>query len=199
MNFKAIVEGLLFVCGDEGLSLDEISNLIEKDKNETSEIIKSLYNDYQNNDRGMNIEYLGNKFKFTTKAEHKEYYKKLVNEEQNSLLSQSSLETLAIIAYNGPITRIDIDNIRGVNSSYVIRKLMLKGLIEETGRADSAGKPRLYHVTSKFLDYFGLGSISELPKITEIEEENKYDEEQNLFNSRYREDTKKEINNEMHP
>ena len=193
MNFKAVVEGLLFVCGEEGLTLDEISNLIEKDKNDTSEIIKELYNDYENNDRGMHIEYLGNKFKLTTKSEHKDFYKKLVDEEQNSILSQSALETLAIIAYNGPITRIDIDNIRGVNSSYVIRKLLLKGLIEEIGRADSAGKPRLYNVTSKFLDYFGLGSISELPKIIE-EEINNQEEETNLFNSRYKEDTKKEIN-----
>ena len=192
MNFKAVVEGLLFVCGDEGLSLDEISKLIEKDKIERSEIIKSLYTDYENNDRGMHIEYLGNKFKLTTKAEHKDFYKKLVNEEQNSILSQSALETLAIIAYNGPITRIDIDNIRGVNSSYVIRKLLLKGLIEETGRSESAGKPRLYNITSKFLDYFGLGSISELPKIIEKEETSENDEETNLFASKYKEETKKD-------
>ena len=192
MCFKAVVEGLLFVCGEEGLSLDEISNLIEKDKTETSEIIKSLYTDYENNDRGMHIEYLGNKFKLTTKAEHKDFYKKLVNEEQNSILSQSALETLAIIAYNGPITRIDLDNIRGVNSSYVIRKLLLKGLIEETGRAESAGKPRLYNITSKFLDYFGLGSISELPKIIENEETYENDLETNLFASKYKEEIKKD-------
>ena len=191
MNFKAIVEGLLFVCGDEGLSLDEISKLIEKDKNETSLIIKELYNDYETNERGMRIEYLGNKFKLTTKSEHKDFYKKLVNEEQNSLLSQSSLETLAIIAYNGPITRVDIDNIRGVNSTYVIRKLLLKGLIEESGRADTAGKPRLYNVTSKFLDYFGLGSISELPKIIDIEHE-EINDDTNLFTSKYKEETKKD-------
>ena len=109
MNLKAVIEGLLFVSGEEGLSLDEISRLIEKEKKETSEIIKELYNDYELNDRGMHIEFLGNKFKFTTKAEHKDYYKKLVEQEENSLLSQSSLETLAIIAYNGPITRVSID------------------------------------------------------------------------------------------
>ena len=191
MNFKAVVEGLIFVSGEEGLSLEEISTLIEKNKNETSEIIKDLYNDYENNDRGMHIEYLGNKFKLTTKAEHKHFYKKLVQEEQNSVLTQSSLETLAIIAYNGPITRIDIDNIRGVNSSYIIRKLLLKGLIEEVGRSESAGKPRLYNVTSKFLDYFGLGNISELPKIAETNEPNQEDEK-SLFSSKYKEDIKKD-------
>ena len=186
MNFKAIVEGLLFVSGEEGLSLDEIANLIEKEKKETSDIIKELYNDYDKDDRGMHIEFLGNKFKFTTKSEHKEYYKKLVEQEENSVLSQSSLETLAIIAYNGPITRISIDEIRGVNSSYVIRKLLLKGLIEEVGKEESPGKPRLYNITSRFLDYFGLGNIEELPKI-EIDNQEK-DDNENLFTSKYKEE-----------
>ena len=186
MNFKAIVEGLLFVSGEEGLSLDEIANLIEKEKKETSDIIKELYNDYDKDDRGMHIEFLGNKFKFTTKSEHKEYYKKLVEQEENSVLSQSSLETLAIIAYNGPITRISIDEIRGVNSSYVIRKLLLKGLIEEVGKEESPGKPRLYNITPRFLDYFGLGNIEELPKI-EIDNQEK-DNDENLFTSKYKEE-----------
>ena len=185
MNLKAVIEGLLFVSGEEGLSLDEISRLIEKEKKETSEIIKELYNDYELIDRGMHIEFLGNKFKFTTKAEHKDYYKKLVEQEENSLLSQSSLETLAIIAYNGPITRVSIDNIRGVNSSSVIRKLLLKGLIEEAGKEDSPGRPRLYNVTHIFLDYFGLGSINELPQIEQ--EIITTEQDNNLFTSKYSE------------
>lgn len=186
MNYKAIIEGLLFVSGEEGLSLEEISSLIEKNKKETSEIIKELYNDYDTKERGMHIEFLGNKFKFTTKAEHKEYYKKLVEQEENSILSQSSLETLAIIAYNGPITRVSVDDIRGVNSSYVIRKLLLKGLIEEVGKEESAGRPRLYNVTSRFLDYFGLGNIDQLPEIKI--QQNEKDEDSNLFTSKYKEE-----------
>ena len=189
MNFKAVVEGLLFVCGEDGLSLEEICNITEKGKSEISEIIKELFEDYNNNSRGMQIEFLGNKFKLTTKAEHKEFYKKMVKEEENSALSQSALETLAIIAYNGPITRISIDEIRGVNSSYVVRKLLLKGLIEEIGKSESAGRPKIYNITSKFLDYFGLGSIEELPKmnfenigVVETDEE-----ETDLFNSKYSE------------
>ena len=192
MDFKAVVEGLLFVSGEEGLSLDEISNIIEKDKVETSKIIKELYSDYQNNCRGMNIEFLGNKFKFTTKMEHKEYYKKLIKEEENSPLSQSALETLAIIAYNAPITRICVDEIRGVNSSYVIRKLLLKGLIEEVGKSDAPGRPNIYNVTSRFLDYFGLGNISELPKIEPKEViEN---DESDLFKSKYSEKENDSLN-----
>ena len=182
---KAVIEGLLFLSGEDGLSLDEISKLIELDNEETKKIIKELYKDYENSDRGIQIEFLGNSFKLTTKQEHKNYYKKLTKIEENSPLSQSALETLAIIAYNGPITRIEIDDIRGVNSSYVVRKLLLKGLIEEDGRSDAPGKPRLYKVTSKFLDYFGLGSINDLPKIEPIEKE---DTEESLFESRYKEE-----------
>jgi len=187
MNFKAIIEGLLFINGEEGLSLEEICNITEKTKDEIKAIIKDLFNDYKNIDRGIQIEFLGNKFKLTTKAEHKEYYKKLLKEDANSVLSQSALETLAIIAYNGPITRIEVDEIRGVNSSYVIRKLLLKGLIEEVGKADIAGKPKIYNITEKFLDYFGLGNANELPKINITDETNETDFEYNLFKSKYTE------------
>ena len=166
---KAIVEGLLFLSGEDGLTLEEISDVIEKSDDEVKTIIKELYNDYNNETRGIQIEFLGNHFKLTTKKEHKEYYKKLVVDEENSTLSQSVLETLAIIAYNAPLTRIEIENIRGVNSSYAIRKLLLKGLIEESGRSEAPGRPRLYNVTPRFLDYFGLGSINELPKLKEKE------------------------------
>ncbi len=182
-NLKAIIEGLLFVSGEDGLTIIELSSIINESEEEITKAIKELYNDYNSEDRGITIEYLGNHYKLTTKEEHKDYYKKLVSEEENSILSQSALETLAIIAYNCPITRIDVDNIRGINSSYAIRKLLIKGLIEEAGRADTAGRPRLYKVTDKFLDYFGLGSLDELPKI-EMTEEN-IDDEKNLFDSKY--------------
>ena len=183
---KAIVAGLLFLSGEDGLTLEDISKVIEKDIEEVKSIIKELYNDYNNDSRGLQIEFLGNHFKLTTKKEHKEYYKKLVIDEENSILSQSALETLAIIAYNAPLTRIDIDNIRGVNSSYVVRKLLLKGLIEEIGRSDAPGRPRLYNITPRFLDYFGLGSIDELPKLEERQEI--LDDEKYLFESKYKED-----------
>ncbi len=187
-NLKAIIEGLLFVSGDEGLTLIEICNIIGESEEEITKCIKELCNDYNSDDRGITIEYLGNHFKLTTKDIHKEYYKKLVTEEENSILSQSALEVLAIIAYNCPITRIDIDNIRGTNSSYAVRKLLLKGLIEEAGRSDTAGRPRLYKVTDRFLDYFGLGSLDELPKVEIKEnEESEEDEEENLFDSKYTE------------
>lgn len=183
---KAIIEGLLFVKGSEGLSLEELVNITEENPQLIKESLKELYNDYQNEDRGIQLELLGNKYKLTTKEQHKEIYKKLVFEEENTNLSQSALETLAIIAYNEPITRLEIDEIRGVNSTYVIRKLLLKNLIQEVGRAELAGHPRLYGVTNDFLDYFGLSSVKDLPELQPIEE--KETEETNLFESKYKEE-----------
>ena len=116
---KSIIEGLLFISGDEGLTLQEISNITEKNIDEIKSAIKELYSDYESEDRGIHIEFLGNHFKLTTKSIHKEYYKKLIDNDIESPLTQSALEVLAIIAYNSPITRIDIDNIRGVSSSSI--------------------------------------------------------------------------------
>lgn len=183
---KGLIEGLLFVSGEDGLTLDELSNIIEKPKDEIKNTIQNLYKDYEDNDRGIQLEYLGNHFKLTTKKEHRDYYKKLFEEDENSQLSESCLEVLAIIAYNAPITRTSVDEIRGVNSSYAIRKLLIKNLIEEVGRSDLPGRPKLYNVTSNFLDYFGLGTIDDLPKINiEKNENNEKDLNNNLFESKY--------------
>ena len=183
---KALIEGLLFVKGSDGLSIEEIVKLTEGNLEEIKNCLKELYTDYQSEDRGIQLELLGNRFKLTTKEKHKEYYKKLVFEEESSNLSQSALETLAIIAYNEPITRLEIDEIRGVNSTYVLRKLMIKNLIQEVGRAELAGHPRLYGVTNDFLDYFGLSSVKDLPELQPVEDIEK--EETNLFDSRYKEE-----------
>lgn len=180
---EAVLEGLLFVSGDEGLTLKKIQELLEIDDEKLNEVIDNLSNDYSKDNRGITLVNLGNKLKLTTKKEHKEYYEKLV-ESDDSVLSQSCLETLAIIAYNGPITRATVEEIRGTDSSYVIRKLVLKNLIKDCGRSEAPGRPILYGVTDEFLDYFGLGSIDELPPLEEVEEENI---ETNLFESKYKE------------
>jgi len=165
MNFKAVVEGLLFVSGDEGLTLEEISNIIDKTKDDTTTIIKELYNDYDKNDRGMHLEFLGNRFKFTTKSEHKEFYQKLIKDDENSILSQSALETLAIIAYNQPVSRAFIEQVRGVDSSSSVKILLERNLIEEAGRLEIPGRPLSYKTTDVFLRSFSLSSLSRLPKV----------------------------------
>lgn len=185
MNNKSILESLLFVVGEDGLSIEQIMDILQLNENEAKELILELDKDYSNSDRGFRIDVLGNNFKLVTKKECNEYIKKLVNIENDEVLSQSSLETLAIIAYNSPITRVAVDEIRGVSTVHTIRKLLMKGLIEEKGRSELPGRPILYGITDYFLDYFGLASIEDLPKISFEEEEN--DEESNLFESRYKE------------
>ena len=120
----------------------------------------------------------------TTKSIHHEYYKKLFENENESLLSQAALETLAIIAYNQPITRVEVDEYRGVNTLHMVRRLINKGLVEVKGKSSMPGKPNLYGTTREFLDYFGINRIEDLPEITKVEE---VDQNQDLFTSIYKE------------
>lgn len=191
MMNKAVLEGLLFVVGEEGLTLDQIEDVLELEEDAAKELLKELKHDYEDDSRGLRIDFLGNRFKLTTKYEHKKYYQKLIENPETNTLSQSALETLAIIAYNEPITRIQVDTLRGVGSVQMIRKLVAKGFIKEVGRSDLPGRPILYETTSEFLDYFGLSSIEDLPDmnqfIDEIEEEQESDET-DLYTSKYKEE-----------
>ncbi len=189
-NKKAILEGLLFVVGEDGLNLEQITDILELEEDEAKELVKSLKKDYENNERGIRIDFLGNKFKLTTKFEHRKYYQKLLERTDSNILSQPALETLAIIAYNEPITRLQVDTLRGVSSSQMMRKLVAKGFIKEKGRSDMPGRPILYETTSVFLDYFGLGSINELPDMRDfIEKEEQEKESTDLYHSRYIEES----------
>lgn len=167
---KAVLEGLLFVSGEEGLSKGQLISLLDISLDEVTSLLEELKNDYSDSSRGLMLQKYGDKYKLTTKKEHAEYYKKLVDGEISEAMSPSALETLAIVAYNQPVTRVTIDEIRGVSSAHIIRKLVFKNLIKEVGRSELPGKPILYGVTDQFLDYFGLDSIDDLPKI-EIPEE----------------------------
>ena len=182
---KAVLEGLLFVVGEDGLTLDQIEEVLEIDEEASRSLIMELKKDYEDESRGLRIDFLGNRFKLTTKFEHKEYYQKLIENPLTNTLSQAALETLAIIAYNEPITRIQVDTIRGVGSVSIIRKLVAKGFIKETGRSDLPGRPILYETTNEFLDYFGLSSKDDLPDIIyESKEEN---DNGDLYESTYKE------------
>lgn len=169
MNFEAILEGLLFLVGDEGLTEKQILEILEISKEELNELLKKLESEYNNSNRGLSLVYLGDTYKLTTKKEYKKYYEKLISNQDSNLLSQAALETLAIIAYNEPITRVEVDELRGVSSIHLVRKLVAKGLIKEAGKSDLPGKPMLYKTTKEFLDYFGLSTINDLPKLDEIE------------------------------
>lgn len=183
MNYKGLIEGLLFVSGDEGLTLHDLCRIIDASDEIILSNLNELIKDYENNDRGIRIEIFGESYKLVTKKEYKDYLKKMVPNEED-LLTQFNLETLAIIAYNQPITRMQIEEIRGVNSNHIIRKLMMRDLICEKGRSELPGRPILYGTTNFFLDYFGINSLEQLPEI-EIPEND--DSETNLFESKYKE------------
>ena len=188
MNKEAIIEGLLFIVGEDGLTINSIEEILEISNEEAKELLKTLHNKYESPDRGIRLSYLGDSFKLTTKKEHKDYYKKLIESTDSNMLSQAALETLAIVAYNSPITRIQVDEIRGVSSSQMMRKLVAKGLIKEVGKSDQPGRPILYSTTSEFLDYFGLATIEDLPKVNELTIKEISDEEVDLYTSKYKED-----------
>lgn len=187
MNLLGILEGILFVVGDEGVTLNQICDILDIDIDEAKNLLLELKKSYEDDSRGIRVSYLGDAFKLTTKKEHKEYYQKLIENPETNTLSPAALETLAIIAYNQPITRIEIDNLRGVSSSHMIRKLVAKSLIKEIGKSTMPGRPNLYGTTSEFLDYFGLSSINELPTIL-TEEEKEEPEDKDLFTSIYKEE-----------
>ena len=165
---KAVLEGLLFVVGEDGLTLEQIGDVLELDLDQSKELIMELKKDYEDESRGLRIDFLGNKFKITTKFEHKDYYQKLLENPETNTLSQAALETLAIIAYNEPVTRIQVDAIRGVGSVSIIRKLVAKGFVKEGGRSELPGRPILYETTNEFLDYFGLSTTDDLPSLEDI-------------------------------
>ncbi len=189
MNLQGVLEGLLFIVGEEGLTLKQISDLLEIDNNKAKELLLELKKSYEENSRGIRISYLADTFKLTTKKEYKDYYQKLVMNPETNTLSQAALETLAIIAYKQPITRVEIDDLRGVSTSHIVRKLLARELIKAVGKSTLPGHPTLYGTTSDFLDYFGLASINDLPEFNPEETENT---EKELFTSIYKENEDKE-------
>lgn len=181
---KGVLEGLLYVEGDLGITLEQVSEILNISLDSAKDLVLSLKEEYIKEDRGLRINFLGNSIKLTTKEEHKEYFQKLLESPKNNVLSPQALETLAIIAYNEPITRMQIDEYRGVDSIYVLRRLLAKGLVKECGRSELPGRPILYKTTDEFLDYFNLSSKDDLPKIELLE---KKDEEKDLYTSNYKE------------
>lgn len=193
MNKLAVLEGLLFVVGEDGLTINQIMDILEINNDEAKQLISELKEKYDAVTSGIRINFLGNTFKLTTKNEHRSYYQKLIENPDSNVLSQAALETLAIIAYNQPVTRLDVDDIRGVSSSQMIRKLVAKGFVKEAGRSDSLGRPILYKTTSEFLDYFGLATIDDLPKMEQFMENNTEVSDTDLYHSKYKEESSEVI------
>ncbi len=165
---KAIIESLMFIWG-EPLSVDTISEVIGLNKKETFEILKEMKDEFDYHRRGVKITQVNNCFELSTRPEHYEWIKKLCVPKYNKSLSNAALETLSIIAYKQPITRMEVETIRGVKCDRSIKTLIDKNLVKELGRLDKPGKPIIYGTTDYFLKYFGLKNLDELPKIKELD------------------------------
>lgn len=182
VNWRGIVESLLFAAGDEGLSLKQICEVLELDELMADQILHELMSEYEDNkNRGITLVQLAGTYQLATKKENSIYLKKLVDSPNTTALSQAALETLAIIAYKQPITRMEIEEIRGVKTERPLHTLMGKALIKEVGRAEGAGRAYLYGTTKEFLDYFGLKNIKELPPLPEKVDDDYIQDEADLF------------------
>ena len=175
--YKSIIESLIF-ASDEPISAQEIIKAVKEiDGDETSitpsdidKSVSELNEKYNGDESSFKILRIAEGFIFGTKSEYAKYVGFLSNEKTKRRLSQAALETLAIIAYKQPITKPEIESIRGVNSDYMINTLLEKVLITIRGRSETIGRPLLYGTTSEFLKYFGINKISDLPKPREIDE-----------------------------
>ena len=178
-NNMGAIEALLFVVANEGLSIDELSKQLDITHNDVIETLKAIEEKYKQDNSGIHMIQTANRIKLATKKEYAPIIENYAQSEIATKLSQAALEILAIIAYKQPVTRLDIEDIRGVQSTGPLHKLIMYDLIEEAGRLDLPGKPIIYRTTDYFLDYFGLVDIDDLPKINEEVIEN--NEARDLF------------------
>ncbi|WP_147533841.1 SMC-Scp complex subunit ScpB [Bacillus marasmi] len=187
-QLKGIVESLLFAAGDEGLTVKQLAEVLEITGERAQELLNEMKQEYtQNESRGISVVQLAGTYQLATKKANADYLKKLVEAPGTTHLSQAALETLAIIAYKQPITRVEIEEIRGVKTERPIHTLAAKALIKEVGRAEGTGRAILYGTTKEFLDYFGLRSIDELPPLPDKVDEEFVQEEADLFFDKFQE------------
>lgn len=170
-TMSAALEGLLFLTGDEGITLEQAVNALGTDEETTLALLDELQKYYLDDARGIEIAHFGETWRFLSKAAVHPYAKRLFSIDRESRLSAAALETLAIIAYKQPITRVEIEEIRGVGADMMLRKLEARGLICESGRSEAPGRPILYSVTEDFMDAFQLLSLDELPELPSFAED----------------------------
>lgn len=175
---RAVLEGLLFITGDEGLTIKAAASAMNIKDKEAEELFDELQKLYTDDSHGFEIERFGETYRFLSKAVVHASAKRLFSLEKETKLSNAAMETLAIIAYKQPITRVEIEEIRGVSADVMLRKLEARGLIQESGRSDAPGRPFLYTVTDEFMNSFHLASLSELPDLPQFNK----DENEDIFN-----------------
>lgn len=167
---EAVIEAVLFTMG-ESVEVSRLADVIEEDVKTTNEILDGMAERYLQEDRGISLTRLDNAVQLCTKAEMYEYLIKIAKAPRKMTLTDTVLETLSIIAYKQPITRIEVERIRGVSCDHAINKLLEYDLITELGRLDAPGRPLLFGTTEQFLRSFGVTSLEELPELNPVQME----------------------------
>jgi segregation and condensation protein B len=190
MNSKKLlsrIEALLFVAGDEGMTVKQLAQYIDVDIMDIEAGLSELQSQYNEEEqRGITVKQMAGTYQLTTKPEVSDTLKKLIENPTNQVLTGASLEVLAIIAYKQPITRAEVEDLRGVKSERPIATLVSRALIQEVGRAEGTGRAILYGTTKEFLNYFGLKNIKELPPLPdEVDEED--EQPTDLFLTKFQE------------
>ena len=176
-TMKSALETMMFMWG-EPLEVKDAAEVLEADKKEVRDLFMEFMEEYEQEGRGIRIREVDDAFGFVTLAENDMFLKKLCTPVRVRRLSQAALEVLAIIAYRQPVTRSEIDSIRGIKSERVIDGLIDKGLIEISGRSEGVGRPLIYATTKEFLKKFGFSSLKDLPEVPEYEEMRREREEE---------------------
>jgi segregation and condensation protein B len=161
------IEAILFVSGD-AVEIRDIAQALEITEMEALSAADALQKEYDSVPRGIRVSRYGEHLKLETRAEYAPYVERLLQPIQRQSLSQAAMETLAVIAYRQPVTRMDIEEVRGVKCDYSIQSLLQKGLVKNVGRKETLGRPYLYATTDFFLEHFGIADIRELPPLPEI-------------------------------
>lgn len=167
---KAVLEAILFTLGDS-VEIGRLAEVIEESKNVTKELLEELKQSYQAQDKGIELIELEDAVQLSTKNEMYEYLIKIAKTPRKYVLSDTMLETLSIIAYKQPVTKLDIERIRGVSCDFAVNRLLEFDLIQELGRLDAPGRPMLFGTTEQFLRSFGVKSLSDLPELNPVQVE----------------------------
>lgn len=179
INLCGVIEAILFVAG-EPVQIKDIQRNLKVSELDVMRAIDKLAVDFEEQKRGISLHRFGGHIQLSTRAEYAPYVEQMLQPVQRQSLSNAALETLAVIAYRQPVTRLDVEMVRGVKCDYSIQSLVNKNLIEEVGRKETLGRPILYGTTDAFLSHFGLSSVSDLPEpiaLLALEEKKEEDEE----------------------
>lgn len=187
MTIQSKIESLLFVVGDDGLTLSQLAHMLEVEEQEMAQLLTHMKEALDADDtRGVTIKELAGTYQLITKRAMAETIQQLIENPPAQSMSQASLEVLAIVAYKQPITRVEVEDLRGVKCERPIQTLVSKGLIQEVGRVEGTGRAILYGTTNEFLNFFGLNHLQELPPLPDGETEQEH-AESDLFMTKFQE------------